>query len=71
MSVRVFIATQVPAHEGHDEVWQWREKQYVAAGIEDFVAFRLALVPNIDWHQVVRAKQNGASDERLLQLYLE
>lgn len=53
------------------KVRQFKQAQYEAAGIEEFAAFRLALDPDLDWHQVVKAAQDGASDRQLTDLYLD
>ena len=66
---------EVEVELGLDPEWvkvrRWREKQYLVAGIEDFVAFRLALVPDVDWHKVVAAKAAGLSDHALIDLFLD
>ena len=48
-----------------------RERNYVKAGIDPFVAFRLALIPDLDWHKVVVAKERGATDAALVDLYID
>lgn len=50
---------------------RWREKQYMSAGIGEFVAFRLAMVPQLDWHRVVEIKKRGATDEGLIAAFLD
>lgn len=54
-----------------ERVRRFRETQYVRAGIGEFVAFRLAMVPDIDWHKVVRQAEAGVTDDRLVDLYLD
>ncbi len=48
-----------------------RERAFMAAGIDEFSSYRLALVPELDWHRIVRLKQAGASDQSLLDIFLD
>ena len=53
---------------------RFRERQYTAAGIGEFTAFRLAMRPSheLDWHRVVERKQRqGLTDDQLTDLYLD
>lgn len=52
---------------------RFKQEQYERAGVGDFTAFRLALIPRseLDWHKVVEHARAGASDEILTQLYLD
>jgi hypothetical protein len=52
-------------------VRKFRELQYTNAGIDEFVAFRLSMVPDLDWHTVVSAKEKGASDDALVDLFID
>lgn len=53
------------------KVRKFLERQYLKAGLDDFLALRLSMRPDIDWHQVVAAAQNGASNRLLEDLYLD
>jgi hypothetical protein len=50
---------------------RWREEQYRKVGITDFTGFRLALIPDLDWHKVVAAAEAGATDEMLVDLFID
>lgn len=52
-------------------VRRWREEQLVKVGVGEFVAFRLAMALDVDLHRLVDAKKNGASDDTLIDLYLD
>lgn len=52
-------------------VRRFREHQYEQAGIGEFLAFRLALNSDLDWHRVVRLKRSGASDAFLADQFID
>lgn len=52
-------------------VRQWREQQLVAAGIDDFSAFRLAMALHLDLHLLVARAQKGVDGPTLVDLYLD
>lgn len=52
-------------------VRRFRAEEYEKAGIHPFAAFRLALVPDLDWHKVVVAKKAGLDDDALIDLFID
>jgi len=53
-----------------DTEFSWRLKQLELVGIEHFPAFRLAMC-STDWHVIANAAEDGATDEQLLDLFLD
>lgn len=54
-----------------DPVFEWRQAQLQAAGFTRFTAFRLAMVTTMDWHQAVDMLRAGASEDTVLDLFLD
>lgn len=50
---------------------RWREERLMEAGVAEFPAFRLAMVQSLDYRKVVKLKRAGASDEWLLDEFLD
>lgn len=58
-----------------DEEWlrvrKWRETQLVAGGFSDFGAFRLALLPGLDYHKALAMLAGGATETQVLDLLID
>lgn len=52
-------------------VRRWREKQLRKAGVEEFNAFRLSMAFDADLHKIVELKQGGATDEFLIDMFID
>lgn len=53
-----------------DDEFLWRLKQLELVGIDRFPAVRLAMC-SADWHVIAKAAQDGATDQQLLDLFLD
>jgi len=53
-----------------DEVFEWRQQQLETAGFDRFPAFRLAMT-GCDWHQAAAMLRAGASQEQVLDMFLD
>lgn len=56
------------SREGSTKVLEFREEQFVDAGIGRDVAVELAH-GSANWHRVIEAHQNGCSEKLLLQIF--
>lgn len=53
------------------KVRAWWQTQLEKAGVGTFTAYRLALIPNLDYRKAVRMKELGMSDDLILDQFLD
>lgn len=52
-------------------VRRWREKQLEAGGFSEFTAFRLAMLPDLDYRKAVRMLKGGATELQITDLLVD
>jgi predicted MarR family transcription regulator len=54
-----------------EKVRRWRVDCLTAAGVSDFTAFRLSLIPDLDLHRALELVEKGAPDEFLINEFID
>jgi hypothetical protein len=54
-----------------ESVRKWRIECLTRAGVADFAAFRLSLLPDLDLHRAVDLAERGASDDFLINEFVD
>jgi len=64
-------AWEIEVDPEETKVRRWRERQLKKAGVAEFEAFRLSLVFDVDLHKLVEMKEQGASDDFLIDMFID
>lgn len=54
-----------------EKVRRWREQQLRDAGLDEFTAFRLALIPDLDLHKLVGYVRKGVPADVLIDMFID